>query len=169
MKESQKTKPEKILIAAGSNLGSSMCTIKSAFELLEKTHIIDNISISNFYKSEPVGPKDQPWFVNACASGETYFDPALLLYLLKSAEYVFGRQKRRRWYMRELDLDIIFYGNRIIKKEKLKIPHPEMQRRKFVLVPSHDIIPDFIHPVYNKTVFELLDDYNGNEKIFKIE
>lgn len=168
MKESLKTDLHKILIAAGSNLGSSRLTISRAFEILNNTQIINNIKISDFYKSEPVGPKDQPWFVNVCALGETFFSPEMLLYLLKSTEYLFGRQKRSRWYKRELDLDIIFYGKKIIKKEKLKIPHPEMQNRKFVLMPSYDLIPGFVHPVYNKTVSQLLDEYNGNEEILKI-
>ena len=74
-----------------------------------------------------------------------------MIYLLKSVEYLFGRKKRQKWHQREIDIDIILFGDTILESEQLTIPHKAMHKRRFVLLPASDIAPDMLHPLFKKS------------------
>lgn len=160
--------PNLIFLSAGSNLGNKNENILNAFDLMLESNVINSGEISSLYSSEPVGISEQPWFVNAVISGYTYFSPEYLLYILKSTEYLLGRKIRPRWHEREIDIDILFYENMIIKSNNLEIPHQSMHLRRFVLVPFAELSPTFIHPIFQKSIMELLDECKDNSNVIKL-
>lgn len=153
-----------VYIALGSNLDNPLNQLKQAVEKLQH---FANFKISPFYGSKPVGPQDQPDYVNAIAKFETDLSPEALLDKLQQFEQEQGRVRLRHWGERTLDLDIILYGNEQIQTDRLTVPHIEMKNREFVIVPLYDLVPDLVLPsgeklaeVYQKfqhhqmTVFE---------------
>jgi len=111
---------------------------------------------SSLYETEPVGVEKQNSFVNAALEIKTDFDPEELLAALLKIEQDMGRVRRQKWGPRIIDLDLLFYGDRVIETTRLKIPHPEAARRRFVLAPLEEINPNLRHPVLDKNVRELL-------------
>ena len=103
--------------------------------------------ISDFYETEPVGYKEQEWFVNCAVEIETGLNPQELLLLCRMIESELGRERKIKYGPRIIDLDILLYNNDIIDTTELKIPHPEMHKRRFVLKPLSDIAPDAVHTV----------------------
>ena len=143
-----------IFIALGSNLGNKEKNLKDALKLLEKKGVRVR-RVSGFIRTRPYGVTDQPDFLNAVAEIETDKSPAELLQLLLQTEQEMGRKRVRRWGERNIDLDLLLYDDRIIDLPELKVPHPDMQNRDFVLCPLAQIAPDAVHPVLRKTVGEL--------------
>ena len=146
-----------VYLGLGSNLGDRKGNIEKAIELLGKTPNIKTCSISKFYETAPVGLKDQPDFVNAAAKIDTTLKPLKLLAVCQSIERRLKRVRTIRWGPRTIDIDILLYGDLIIKSDKLTIPHPEMHKREFVLKPLNDIAPGVIHPLNGKTVAKLYE------------
>lgn len=151
-------------ISFGSNLGDRKAQIEDAISELQKS-ACRLIKKSGFYETEPWGKKDQPWFLNACAEMETELSPQQLLILCQSLEQKFGRpQKHEKWGPRFLDVDILFYGDIILRQvydknnADLQIPHPQIQNRRFILIPLAEIAPNFAHPVLKKTIKRLLKE-----------
>ncbi|MBF2056613.1 MAG: 2-amino-4-hydroxy-6-hydroxymethyldihydropteridine diphosphokinase [Cyanobacterium sp. T60_A2020_053] len=142
-------------IALGSNLGKSIEILNQAVKIIELTPEINLINCSQWYQTKPVGPP-QPDYLNGCVTINTSFSPLELLDFLLNIETKFGRERKEKWGARTLDMDIIFYGNSIINLPQLKIPHPLMRERTFVLIPLAEIAPNWIDPVTNLTVQELL-------------
>lgn len=159
--------PEKILLSLGSNIGDKKSYLTTAIDYISET-LVRVDKISSIYSSEPVGYKDQDWFYNLCVLGKTSYPPEELILKLKEIESEIGRKSRQRWHQREIDIDIIFYGNKIISTDDLNIPHPEMSKRKFVLLPAQEIAPTWEHPELNKTVSELLENTSDNSLIKKL-
>lgn len=154
----------KVFISIGSNLGDRLRNIKSAIKELNKG--FDKVKVSKIYETSPLINKNQPYFLNCVASIETFLSPHQLLRKLKSIEEEIGRKKSKKYAPRIIDLDILFYGKEVYNSQELKIPHPEIQNRKFVLKPMCDLEPNFIHPVLKKSVYKLLSDLkNKNQKI----
>jgi len=151
-----------VLLSLGSNLGEKREYIKNAIELLKKSNALENAVISSFYLSEPIGFKDQPWFLNVAVSGKTDLDINSLIEICKSIEYTLGRKKREKWHEREIDIDILFYGDLLLETEHLTIPHKLMHERKFVLQPASEIAGDYIHPKLGVSVSNLLDTCKDN-------
>lgn len=147
-----------ILLSIGANLGNRMKTIESAINLLSEHPEVKIIKISKVYETEPVGYKDQPWFLNAVVSAETSLEMNRLIQLCKTIEYYLGRKIRKRWTEREIDIDLLFYGEQVKQSEMLQVPHPRMQERKFVLVPAAEIAAEFVHPIFKQTITELLEE-----------
>lgn len=143
-----------IFIALGSNLGNKEKNLKDALKLLEKKGVRVR-RVSGFIRTRPYGVTDQPDFLNAVAEIETDKSPAELLQLLLQTEQEMGRKRVRRWGERNIDLDLLLYDDRIIDLPELRVPHPDMQNRDFVLYPLAQIAPDTVHPVLRKTVGEL--------------
>lgn len=148
-----------VYIALGSNLDNPLEQLKQAVEKLKKFAI--RFEVSPFYGSKPVGPQDQPDYVNAVAKFDTDLSPIELLDKLQSIENEQGRVRLRRWGERTLDLDILLYGNEQIQTERLTVPHIEMKNREFVIVPLFDLSPNLILPTGEKLaeIYLLFQDH----------
>ena len=143
------------LIALGANLGQPAETLRSALAALDADPELRVTAISGFYRTPPLGPP-QPDYCNACAALESGLGPDPLLERLLALETRFGRQRGERWGPRTLDLDLLAWGDRIHRSDRLTLPHPGLAARAFVLIPLHDIAPTWRHPLLLQTVSELL-------------
>lgn len=155
-------------IGIGSNIGDKIGNCKKAIELLGKNTSIAIKKTSSFYETEPVGYKDQDWFVNCAVEIETDLKPLSLLSLCQAIESEMGRTREIKYGPRIIDLDILLYNNDIINDKDLRIPHPEMHKRRFVLQTLSDIAPDTIHPALKITIARLLRDVNNGGAVKKI-
>ena len=159
-------------IGFGSNIGDRLVHIQNAIQTLSKTEGITLQKISSLYKTDPVGYEAQAQFLNGVAAIHTTLSPLSLLHTLKDIETAIGRKHRIRWGPREIDLDILIYGDLCLQTEKLVVPHPEMHLRGFVLVPLAEIAPDLVHPVFQVSIQTLLnrfeDDKTVSESRFRI-
>lgn len=153
-----------VYIALGSNLDTPSKQLNSALKAIENLPQTRFIAVSSFYQSKPLGPQDQPDYVNAVAKIETALPPLSLLDELQHIENEQGRVRLRRWGERTLDLDILLYGNEIIQNERLTIPHYDMQNREFVIVPLVEIAPDLIFPNGKKLAELALNFINHSMK-----
>ncbi|QGM80347.1 2-amino-4-hydroxy-6-hydroxymethyldihydropteridine diphosphokinase [Otariodibacter oris] len=133
-----------VYVALGSNLDNPQEQLKQAVRSLQS--FAHNFEVSPFYSSKPLGPQDQPDYVNAVAKFDTELTAIQLLDKLQSIENEQGRVRLRRWGERTLDLDILLYGNEQINSERLVVPHYDMHNREFVIVPLYDLSPDLILP-----------------------
>ncbi len=152
-------------IGFGSNIGDRLKHIQSAIHALSKTEGIAVKEISSVYKTDPVGYEAQSEFLNGVVAIQTSLPPLSLLHTLKDIETAVGRQHRIRWGPREIDLDLLIYGDLCVQTEKLVIPHPEMHLRRFVLVPLVEIAPDLVHPVFQETVQTLLERLGDDNSV----
>lgn len=141
-------------IGIGSNLGNRHDNCLHAIELLEKRGITVQ-KRSSLYETEPWGVKNQPRFINIVVQIKTTLKPKELLRLLKDIEKEIGRQYSFRWGPRIIDLDILLFNTLVMNEEDLKIPHPFLHEREFVLRALNEIAPDVIHPVFRKSIDEL--------------
>ena len=135
-----------VYIALGSNLNMPIQQLKLAIQTMADLPDTEIKKVSSLYQSQPLGPQDQPDYVNAVACLETGLSPLALLYALQNIENEQGRIRLRRWGERTLDLDILLYDNQIIHNEHLTVPHYDMQNREFVIVPLYEISPELILP-----------------------
>lgn len=132
--------PVPVYIGLGANLDDPRQQVERALSELQALPQSRLAAISRRYRTAPVGPKDQPDFVNAVARVDTLLDPMTLLALLQRIERRHGRIRNgRRWGPRTLDLDVLLFGDQVLDEPRLCIPHPQMHSRAFVLVPLADI------------------------------
>ncbi len=143
-----------VFLALGSNVGDSKAYIEKAVELLGAS--VPDIVRAPLYTSKAVGYTDQPDFINTAIRGETALTPQELLRFVKGIEQEIGRIYRFRWGPREIDIDIIYYGDTVSDEPGLTIPHPRCRERDFVLRPICDIDPAYIDPVAQQSVRALL-------------
>ncbi|WBA18338.1 2-amino-4-hydroxy-6-hydroxymethyldihydropteridine diphosphokinase [Salinivibrio kushneri] len=137
----------RVYIAIGSNLGDPVEKAKQAVAALKSLPQSHFVAASALYTSKPMGPADQPDYVNAVAALDTQLDPLTLLDATQAIELDYGRERKaERWGPRTLDLDILLYGNRVIDEPRLTVPHYGMKVREFVLYPLADIAPDLCLP-----------------------
>jgi len=147
---------ESIYLALGTNLGNRVCNLRIARDSLPPDLWIKNTS--SIYVTPPWGYEDQPYFFNQVLEVQTSLEPLPLLHYLKNIEMEMGREETFRYGPRLIDLDILFYGKRVVNTQELQIPHPRLQDRSFVLVPLNEIAPDFVHPTLDKSVAGLLKE-----------
>jgi 2-amino-4-hydroxy-6-hydroxymethyldihydropteridine diphosphokinase len=136
----------KVYIGLGANLDQPQQQLQQALIELANLPSSELIAQSSLYHSKPVGPQDQPDYVNAIALLETQLEPLVLLDALQQLEQDHGRLRKRHWGERTLDLDIILIDNQVIDSERLTVPHPFSQQRSFVLYPLSEINPALIFP-----------------------
>ena len=150
----------KVWIALGSNMGEGRKNLDLAIKMMNERGVLVE-KVSTYIETEPYGYTEQDNFVNAVCIAETKLSPRELLENLLKIELDMGRVRIIKWGPRIIDLDILFYEDLIIDEEDLKVPHIEIQKRSFVLEPMNEISPDKIHPVFKKTVHQLLLDLNS--------
>lgn len=141
-------------VALGSNLGDKEQNIRRALELMEH-HGIQVIQVSPLITTEPYGVTDQPEFLNGAAEVEWPGDAESLLHTLLAIELEMGRQRKRHWGERNIDLDLLLFGDQQLHTDDLVLPHPDMVNRSFVLEPLAAIAPQAVHPVLHRTIGEL--------------
>jgi 2-amino-4-hydroxy-6-hydroxymethyldihydropteridine diphosphokinase len=158
--------PGGVFIGLGSNLGDRRANILEALDRVRKLPESRITKESSLYESEPHGDA-KTWFVNGVIEIETTLTPENLLKKLKAIESAMGRKrvKGKRWGSRIIDLDILFYGSLVVRKRTLKIPHPEMANRRFVLLPLSELGPQVIHPVLQASVSELLASVKDPKRV----
>lgn len=152
----QSLKHNRVWLGLGSNLGDPAQNLKQAVSLLEES-FITKLVLSPLYRSEPVGVREQPWFLNQVA----YFDdnlqlgPVAILNLLKKIEIHMGRVPTVRFGPRLIDLDLLFYNNWVWESANLVIPHPRFAQRSFVILPLLDLEPGLVDPRTGKTLRQI--------------
>lgn len=144
-----------VFLLLGSNTGQRKEILAKAFELIE-AHVGSIQRRSALYETEPWGKKDQSLFLNQLISVNTELQAEKVLHMILDIELKLGRKREEKWGPRTIDIDIIYFGSEIIVTSQLKIPHPEIQNRKFTLVPLCEIAKEFIHPVWNISTDEML-------------
>jgi 2-amino-4-hydroxy-6-hydroxymethyldihydropteridine diphosphokinase len=149
-----------VYIGIGSNVGNRETNCRMAIERLNEKGI-EVKKTSSMYETEPWGFKDQPKFINMVIEAETRLEPERLLIVLKDIEKEMGRKETVKWGPRIIDLDILFYNDKIINQDELQIPHPYLHKRDFVLVPLSEIAPNKTHPILKKTIKELMEELHA--------
>jgi 2-amino-4-hydroxy-6-hydroxymethyldihydropteridine diphosphokinase len=144
-----------VFIALGSNVGDRAAQLRQAREQIAAPDL-RIVRASSIYETAPRDIEDQPWFLNQVIECETDLFPRQLLARLKQIERAMGRKKRVAKGPREIDLDILLYGDSVVKAPELEVPHPRMAERRFVLEPLAEIAPEKRHPGTRKTVREML-------------
>ncbi len=147
-------------LSLGSNLGDKEKNLTLALFLLEKQGV-EILKMSSLYETQPVDFPSQPWFYNQLVEVKIKANPDALLDLVKKIEQKMGRKRGQKKGSRIIDIDIILAEESVILKKELKIPHPRMEKRNFVLLPFVEIAPDTVHPVFNedmKTLLKKSDD-----------
>lgn len=160
-------------VMLGSNRGKREYFIRRAAEILAAHPAVGDFRVSGIYESEPLYLKEQSDFLNAAAVFLTGLDPFSLLSLSQKIEKELGRKRGVRYGPRVIDIDILYYGTRIINKPDLQIPHPRIGERRFVLLPLAELKPEWNHPVDDKSIAVLLNQlgkrqvvtYRGSLKI----
>lgn len=146
----------RVFVALGSNIGDRLGFIQKTINALGRAPGLEVRSVSSVYETEPVGKKDQPQFLNAAVELNSLKSPEDVLVILKQIERAVGRTPSERWGPREIDLDLIYVEDLVIDGPELKLPHPEVANRRFVLMPLAEIAPEFVDPLRNRSVRELL-------------
>jgi len=145
---------QQAILSLGSNMGDSPGNLREACRRLEKKagRILQR---SKIYKTQPWGKADQPEFYNMSVRLETKSNPEELMKNILAIEKEMGRERGVKWGPRLIDIDLVLFGDLVIHTPELTVPHPEMHRRNFVLVPTLDIAGDWIHPVFGESIEEL--------------
>lgn len=150
-------------IGLGANVGDRAGNIADALEKLRSDPPVEVRQVSSLLENPAVGgPPDSPAFLNAVAEIETTLSPRELLDRLLAIERDLGRERHRKWDPRTIDLDLLLYGGRVIDEADLKVPHPRMHERRFVLEPLAQIAPGGMHPVRKRTFAQLLEDLGSD-------
>lgn len=146
-----------VFLGLGSNVGDRVANVRTAYNHIHR--LIGKVAkYSHLYETQPWGNEEQEPFINQVIMINTTMDPRELLEATTKIEREMGRVRKEKWGPRIIDIDILFYGKRIIRDKGLEIPHPEMHKRAFVLVPMLEIAPDLEHPVLKKPIDQLYMD-----------
>jgi len=157
---------ETAYLSLGSNLGDRAANLRAAVAQLGVAGWL--LAVSALYETEPVDVPDQPWFLNCVAAIETDKTPRELLNLALRVEASMGRLRMREKGARNIDIDVVLFGDYVVDEPGLKIPHPAMHRRRFVLEPLVEIAPESRHPGLGKTTRELLAALGGGQVVRRL-
>lgn len=146
--------PTTVYLHTGSNEGDRLQNLRTAARFIEE-RVGECLEDSRIYETAAWGIEDQPDFLNQALSISTDRPPFALLDILLGIEQEMGRERRVKWGQRLIDIDLLFYGSARIHTPRLKVPHPYLHKRNFVLQPLLDIAPDLVHPSYGVTVRQL--------------
>ncbi|MDU0809405.1 2-amino-4-hydroxy-6-hydroxymethyldihydropteridine diphosphokinase [Aquirufa regiilacus] len=146
-----------VFLSLGGNLGNTQEIFEACYPMIEnKVGVI--LQQSSLYRTAAWGLQDQADFTNQVILVETTLNPHTILTEIQAIEKALGRERTITWGPRTLDLDILFIDQQIIQTTDLQVPHPRIQDRKFVLIPMEEIAGNFKHPVFNKSMIELLEE-----------
>ena len=146
-----------IYLGLGSNIGNRLENILFSLSFIQSSLLIKIVKLSSLYETSPVGPT-QKSFYNIILKAKTNLNPYDLLFFLKQLEQILGRKKTIKWGPRIIDIDILFFGNKVFNNSLLSIPHKELQNRLFVLIPLNEIAKNLVHPTINKRVHIILKE-----------
>ncbi|MFQ5353440.1 MAG: 2-amino-4-hydroxy-6-hydroxymethyldihydropteridine diphosphokinase [Thermodesulfobacteriota bacterium] len=159
---------ERVFIGIGSNKGSRRDNYRKAVLGLREAPAIEVVRESPLYETSPWGLLGQRPFINAAVEVRTTLGPIGLLACLKALEKKLGRGRGRRWGPRVIDLDILFFGRRLIDLSMLTVPHPRLHERAFALVPLLDLAPEFIHPLFNESMMGIAGRLTGRHGVKRV-
>jgi len=148
-----------IFILLGSNKGNRLEYLSTAADKIEAT-VGRIINKSSIYETAAWGNENQESFLNQVIEIKSGYSPEIILTKLLEIETDLGRKRMVKWGPREIDLDILFYGQQVISLPNLTVPHPAIAERRFTLIPLNEIAPLFIHPLAKKTITQVLDECN---------
>ena len=155
-------------LCLGSNIGDKVAFLQQAVKRLTSTEQVTVVRSSAFYETEPWGNKDLEWFVNTVIEVKTKLPPRELLNLCKLIESQMGRENNPEngYSNRNIDIDILFYGDLIVNEKDLVIPHAHLHERAFALVPLLELIPDYEHPKFGKSLLQLHEELETFDDVF---
>lgn len=159
---------EEAFIGLGSNLGNRKKNINNSLRLLTEREGIEFVARASNYETEPVGPI-QPWFINTAVKIETTSSPEEILAGCKEVEKRIGRVDSLKWGPRLVDLDLLLVNGYVLEERELKLPHPQLEERRFVLLPLLELEPDLVHPKLRTPLKELLPKLEEDKKVIKLQ
>jgi len=152
-------------LGIGSNIGDAAANCAAAVKRISDVDGVRVLRCSSLYKTQPVGFEEQDWFVNGVVEIRTMLGPRALMNAMQAVEGEMGRKRREKWRPRIIDIDILLYGQAVIEEEGLVIPHAELHKRRFALVPLNEIAHCAIHPVFGISVGGLVDRLKDKNKV----
>jgi 2-amino-4-hydroxy-6-hydroxymethyldihydropteridine diphosphokinase len=156
-----------IYLLLGSNLGNRRKNLSWALKRISRD-AGSIITISSLYQTAAWGKTSQPDFLNQAIELEVTLSPHKLLKVCLKIEELLGRIRSEKWGPRTIDIDILFYKDLVAQSTDLILPHPEIQNRRFTLVPLNEICPDFIHPILNKPIGQLLKECEDTSVVTRV-
>lgn len=154
---------KRVYLSLGSNVGDRAANLNTAIHHLGRLGKV--VAVSSFYETEPVELATQPWFLNCVLRLDTEKMPRQLLNGVLAIEREMGRRRRQKKGPRNIDIDILLFGNSAVEAKGLTIPHPAMHERRFVLEPLAEIAPEARHPVLKRSVRELRDALPAGQEV----
>jgi 2-amino-4-hydroxy-6-hydroxymethyldihydropteridine diphosphokinase len=145
-------------VGVGSNLGDKEGFCRRAIQLIDRMEGCRVRTVSNLYRTEPVGVQGHDWYLNCVVGLDTLLTPHLMLERLLNLESELGRIRTGKLQPRVIDLDLLLFGQSVVNTLDLVLPHPRMHMRRFVMVPMAEIAPDLLHPVLGLTMKKLLEE-----------
>lgn len=153
-----------VALGLGSNMGVRIEQLSFGVERL--SGLLSDLRCSEVYETDPIGPGDQPDFLNLCCVATTNLRPSQLLSGIRRIETEAGRSRDgRQWSPRTLDIDLLLYGDQVIDRPELRVPHPRMTERAFVLIPLERLSPGWRHPATGQTIQQLARDVKGETSV----
>ncbi len=156
-------------LGIGSNLGNPVQQCRDALREISSLKNVQLLRRSSLYRTQPVGPVNQGWFVNGVVEVRTTFTAMQLFKATQWVEQALGRVRTEKQGPRTIDVDVLLHGQEIVDSGELVIPHPEMHKRRFVLVPMNEVAPYVIHPRYGISMKGLLDRLDDDHAVERME
>lgn len=156
-----------VFLLLGSNLGDRKLFLQQAIEHIE-AEVAPILQVSAVYQTQSWGKTDAPDYLNQVLLLQTEMPAQMVLQKILGIELLLGRRREVKWGSRTIDIDILFYGDTIIDEPDLKVPHPELHKRRFTLEPLAQIAPDFIHPLMKKNILQLKSELKDELIVKKV-